>query len=184
MITAQKEYGEEARGLLDLGATRSSFIVYDHDSIQFSNSLPFSGEIITTALAQKLNIPYEEAEQRKIGEGLDAKNSKGKSFQIISHLVDGLVENLQKSIQFYYSHFPSPNKITHITMVGGTASLKRIDAVLTNKLKIETKPGKPWKNLAYKKDIPINSELSLSYATAIGLALRAADNPFFKHDIL
>ena len=46
MITAGKEYEKEARALLDLGAVRSSFIVYDHDIIQFSTSLPFSGEII------------------------------------------------------------------------------------------------------------------------------------------
>jgi hypothetical protein len=41
-----------------------------------------------------------------------------------------------------------------------------------------------WKNLSAKKQIPISDEESLGYATAIGLALRAADNPFFKHDTI
>ncbi|MBU1895322.1 type IV pilus assembly protein PilM [Patescibacteria group bacterium] len=184
MITASKEYENEARGLLDLGATRSSFIVYDYDAIQFSIDLPFSGEIITTALSQKLNISYAEAEKIKITSGLEAKNQKNKSLLIISNLVDELVEDVKKAIEFYYSHFSETNKITHITMSGGSANLKRIDKIISTKLKIESRPGNPWKNLASKKKIMIEPDISLGYATAIGLALRAADNPFFKHDII
>ncbi|MFA4830858.1 MAG: pilus assembly protein PilM [Patescibacteria group bacterium] len=184
MITAPKNYSGEARALLDLGATRSSFIIYDHDSVQFSISIPFSGEMITTALSQKLGISYDDAEQRKIKCGLDSKEGKGKTFIIISTLTNQLADNVEKAIQFYYSHFPGANKITHITMCGGMANLKRLDKVLSLKLKINAKPGRPWKNLMSKKPIPVDIEESLSYATAIGLALRAADNPFFRHNII
>ena len=42
MITSLKDYTGQARAILDLGATRSNLIVYDNNSIQFSNSLSFS----------------------------------------------------------------------------------------------------------------------------------------------
>ena len=72
MITANKSYENEARAILDLGATRSSLIIYDNDSVQFSISIPFSGELITTSISQKLGIPYAEAEEKKRSTGLDA----------------------------------------------------------------------------------------------------------------
>ena len=88
----------------------------------------------------------------------------------------------RKSIHFYYSHFPGSNRITHITMCGSGSNLKHLEDILSLELKIECRPGKPWKNLQSKKEINIPYNESIGYATAIGLALRAADNPFFKHD--
>jgi hypothetical protein len=44
--------------------------------------------------------------------------------------------------------------------------------------------GDPWKNLNNKKHITISKKESLSYVTATGLALRAADNPYFSRDLV
>lgn len=184
MITFEKEYEGEARAVLDIGATRSSLIIFDHGAVQFSMSIPFSGELLTTAVSQALNISYDEAEKKKIEYGLDYKKHRGKAFQTISKLTNQLVEDIKKSVDFYYSHFSPTNPITHITMCGGTANLKNLDTVLTEKLGITAAPGRPWKNLHSAKEILLPQERSLSYSTAIGLALRAADNPFFKRDII
>ncbi|HBU07407.1 MAG TPA: hypothetical protein DEB09_04985 [Candidatus Magasanikbacteria bacterium] len=183
MITASKEYENEARALLDLGAARSSFIVYDHDIVQFSTSIPFSGEIITTALSQQLHVSHEEAEALKIKQGLEY-NKGNKVWRVNTKIIDDLVKNIKDAIEFYYSHFSNPNKITRITMCGGTANIKKLDKILSTKLKITTRPGHPWKNLSSNKSIPMSEEESISYSTAIGLALRAADNPFFTYDAL
>ncbi len=184
MITASKEYENEARALLDLGAARSSFVVYDHDIIQFSTTLPFSGEIISTALSQSLHISREEAEELKIKQGLNYNKKENKAWNITSKTVDELVKYIEDAIKFYYSHFPEANKITRITMCGGGSNLKKLDKILSSKLKIITRPGHPWENLSTKKAIPMTDEEALGYSTAIGLALRAADNPFFTHDAI
>jgi len=184
MITAQKEYEGEARALLDIGAARSSFIIYDHDIIQFSTSLPFSGEILTTALAQQLHITPEEAEDIKHEQGLNYHNKKTKAWEITAQMTDELVKYIEDAIAFYYSHFPDTNRVTRITMCGGGSNLQRLDQVLTTKLKILTKPSHPWKNLMSKKPIAMPESKSLGYSSAIGLALRAADNPFFTHDAI
>ncbi|KKQ27821.1 MAG: Type IV pilus assembly protein PilM [Candidatus Magasanikbacteria bacterium GW2011_GWC2_37_14] len=184
MITANKEYEQEARGLLDLGATRSSFIVYDHDIIQFSTSLPFSGEIITTAIAQQLHITQEEAEKIKIEKGLSFQNHTGKAWNIMLEMTDKLIDYLEDSFQFYYSHFPEANKITRITMCGGGSNMAMLDKTISKRLKVIASPGHPWKNLFSKKEPKINYQESLGCATAIGLALRAADNPFYTKDVL
>ncbi len=180
MITASKSYENEARVILDLGATRSSLIIADHGHIQFSISLPYSGEIVTTAIAQKLHISHDEAEKKKIEDGLEFQ--KGDAWSVMAELTDRLALEIQKGLAFYASHFPKPNTVTHITMCGGASALKKLDAILSLKLNIVAKPGIVHKNLGLKKDPA--PPLKHSYATAIGLAIRAADNPFSMSDLV
>jgi len=184
LITASKGYENEARAILDLGATRSSLVVYDHDIVQFSTTLNFSGELLTTALSQKLHLSLEDAEALKIETGLDYKAKKNKSWSIISEQTEELEKQLKNAMQFYYSHFPDANRITKITMCGGTSNLKYLDKVLSAKLKVLCRAGHPWKNLNWNKKIAMNDKEALGYATAIGLALRAADNPFFTQNVI
>lgn len=185
MITADKSYQDEARAILDLGAARSTLIIYDKGHIQFTRSLPFSGNVFTTAISQKLKISMEDAEKKKIHDGLMYKRSK--TWPILSHLAEDMADQIEKTIQFYYSHFPNANTVTHITMCGGGALMKNLDTYLSNKLHIDARPGHVWKNLfshGHSRSPLPNDPEALHYATSIGLALRAADNPFFVTDII
>ncbi|PIZ95773.1 MAG: hypothetical protein COX80_03515 [Candidatus Magasanikbacteria bacterium CG_4_10_14_0_2_um_filter_33_14] len=181
MVTAEKKYENEARAILDIGGTRSSIIIYDNETIQFSSTINYSGELLTTALSQKLSLTHEQAEKEKIENGLEYKN-KNKAWLTLMGQTQKFVEQIQKDIYFYYSHFPETNKITHITMCGGGSILKGLDKILSKELNIECKAGRMWKNLNSKKMIGIPYEESIKYSVAIGLALRAADNPFTKSD--
>ncbi|PIZ94515.1 MAG: hypothetical protein COX81_03370 [Candidatus Magasanikbacteria bacterium CG_4_10_14_0_2_um_filter_37_12] len=183
MITASKQYEGEARAILDIGATHSSLIIYDHDIIQFSKSLPFSGELINTIFEQTLHITHQEAEDKKkeLGFGYDEKH--GQILQLLSQTIDNLVENITEAIDFYQTRFVNPNNITHITMCGGGALIKKLPEIITKKLSIECTPGHVWKNLSSKEQKDDGGEY-LKFATAIGLALRAADNPFATNDTI
>lgn len=182
MITATKEYTGEARAILDIGASRSTLIIFDHDHIQFSSSLAYSGEMLTTAISQKLHISYDEAEMKKKTYGLEYQKSK--SWPILAESTDQLVQQIQRTLDFYYSHFQNSNKVTHITMCGGGSALKNLDKILSLKLKISSKPGNVWKNLSSPKTIDMDEKKSLRFTKAVGLALRAADNPFFNNDTI
>lgn len=182
MITASKEYSHEARAVLDIGAARSTLIIYDHDHAQFSRSLPFCGELVTNAISQKLHLDHDEAEKQKITHGLTGP--KGSLAAPLQPLVAALADHLETAIQFYYSHFPDANRVTHITMCGGASLLTGLDTVLSAKLKTEAKPGSVWKNLSNGEVLRMPDYESLGLATAIGLALRAAQNPFFSGHLL
>lgn len=184
IITAAKTYENEARGILNLGATRTSFTVYDHEQIQFSVSLPFSGEMITEEIMRQCHLSYESAERQKIAIGLEYKKEFQNCWSSVAKITDGLIQELEKTIAFYATHFPNANPIKQITMCGGNASMKRLDRILSMKLKTAVKTGNVWKNLASKKSAPLPPEASLSYAAAIGLGIRAATNPFFPGDTM
>ena len=181
MVTADKQYKNEARAILDIGGTRSNISIYDNDTVQFSATLNYSGELLTTALSQKLALNHEQAEQAKKQYGLKYEN-KNKVWPILMDQTKTFIEQIKKSIYFYYSHFPETNTINHITMCGGSSILNNLDAILSKELNVECKPGRVWKNLNSNKVVKIPYEESIKYATAIGLALRAADNPFTKTD--
>lgn len=184
MITHGKVYSGEARAVLDLGANRSSLIFYDHDIIQFSMGLHFCGQDLTNAIAEALKISPAEAEKKKKKVGSDYKKGKGTQFSVTKKMIDSLTIEIKRAITFYETHFPEPNTVTHITMCGGTSHLSGLSELLSKKLSIEAKPGNVWKNLHADKSIPISHPSHLGLASAIGLALRAADNPSLTRDII
>ena len=178
MITYDKDYTGQARAILDLGATRSSLIIYDNNSIQFSTSISYSGETTTLAIAQALKIEHNQAETLKIKNGLkyDAKNPK--YLVTVYGVVENLIKELKTALLFYREHFDENNIISGITMCGGASNLENIESFISKQLKISTVLGHPWKNLENKKLYDYEQSASLSMASAIGLALRATQNPF------
>ena len=184
LVTANKIYTGEARAILDVGATQSSLIMYDYETIQFSKTLPFSGELLTTAIMQGLQVDQEKAEQIKHEYGVQYAKQYGKALNVIKGSVDTFIDTIEQAFQFYYSHFPNTHTVTHVTMSGGATNTPHLTKLLSERLGITCAPGKVWKNLGpHPGKIPSESS-SLGLATAIGLALRAAENPFHAHDMI
>lgn len=183
LITAGKNYEGEARGLLDLGATRSAFIVYDQGTVQFSTSLTFSGELINTALMQGLKLDYLVAEELKIKNGLAYDQRYPAYLKIVSDLAATLTEEIKRALLFYKQHFPEQNPITHLTLGGGMANFKNLDNFLARKLKIAAHPGAVFKNLGRQPIDHLTPEQSLAFISAIGLSLRAAESIWQNNSI-
>ena len=173
---------ESAHAILDMGAAATTLTIYDHNHIQFSSSFSYSGEVLTTAIAQKLHLSHHEAELSKKTKGLEYHHSP--IWSTLSRFTDQLAEQIQKTALFYTSHFPSANKVGSVVFCGGGGALKRLDKILSLKLKIPCRLGNVWQNLSAKGSISLPPEQSLALATAVGLALRATDNPLFHGDMV
>ena len=176
MITADKDYTGQARAILDLGGTRSSLIVYDNNSVQFSTTLNFSGEIVTAAIAQGLNMDHSQAEDLKIKNGLKYDAGNPKYLTAVSGIAENLINELKTALLFYKEHFNDTNEVSRITLCGGMANWENIDNFISRQLKITAHPGHPWKNLHNKKLYEYDQNKSLPLACAIGLALKATQN--------
>ncbi len=184
MITARKEYKEEARAIIDIGATRSEVIFYDQDMIQFSTVLPFSGDLLNKLLISATKCTLEEAERLKKEVGLNASQNK-KAYTTMVGAVKQFTESLRQTFSAYYGHNKDANRITRIVLCGGASNLSNLDTVLKDELGIECVRGNVWKNLGLDpKQAPMDNAHALSYATALGLALRASDSPFITRDTI
>jgi len=168
---------EKASAILDLGATRSSLIFFDHEGVKFSTHLNFSGEILTTAIAQEMKLDYDKAEALKIERGITYSKQDPKYLKIISKFTDELVSEVNKAMSFYQEHFAETDPIQEVNLCGGSASLKNLPETISRKLKVRTTVLPLLPVLRFPSQLAAHANDS-SLASVVGLALRAAQNPF------
>lgn len=173
---------DEAVAVVDLGAVRSSVMMCDHNTLQFTHTLPYSGEMLTVALAQQLGITHEQAEEKKKTYGLAFKEQEQIWHVFMNEATETLAKHIQQAIDYYYSHFRNPNRVKKIILCGGAAQLKHLDQVIATKLNTEVIMGNPWYNIRPAKQMIDARRLTMEYETCVGLALRAIDNPFVEGD--
>jgi len=179
--------------IIDMGETRSNFIIFSGTCARFTSSVPVSSQLFTQAIAKSLGVAYTDAEKLKIeygleertkvvSEGNDAKKDKGQVFEaLVPSLVD-LVQQIKRHLDYYRSyasheHLPPSNKGmgSSILLCGGGANLKGLSEILLLELKNPVELGNPWINVfpeGKKGTASLSFENSLRYTTAIGLALR------------
>lgn len=159
--------------MLDIGATRSSLIVYDENTVQISIGIPISGNQITQVVAEKLAVDIGEAERMKIECGLDVQLCEDRMWNILLPFIDEMSDRIRNALRFYRIGFESGKRIDRVYLCGGGAYFKEIDSVLSRKLGIKVRRGNALVNLNPKMPRAFSATGALSYATAIGLALRA-----------
>ena len=180
--------------LIDLGATRTSFIIFSGHSLRFTSSIPVSSSNFTEIISKNLGVSLAEAERLKIKHGLEEKvkikigdektelkRERGRIFEaLIPTLVD-LVQQIKRYLDYYQTHSshehlpPDGKEVSKILLCGGGANLKGLCQLLSLELKIPVEIGNPWVNILIKekKEVAeLSFEESLKYTTALGLALR------------
>jgi len=178
--------------LIDLGATRTSFIVFSGHSLRFTSSIPVSARSFTEIISKALKVNLAEAEKLKIKYGLEekielkikdkkteVKKERGEVFEALVPVLVDLIQQIKRYLEYYrthasHEHLPPDGKgVAKILLCGGGANLKGLPELLSLELKIPTELGDPWINIPEgKKMEKLPFEKSLGYATAIGLALR------------
>ncbi len=161
--------------IIDFGAVRTGLILYAKKTIQFTVSLPISGNDITETISKALNIDLEKAEEAKIVCGLDQNKCEGALIKVLILPIDNLTREIKKAIDFYQLNFQDKEQISEIILCGGGANLLNIEKVISQKTGIKTKIGNPLLQIAKNNKINIPENEILSYTSAIGLALRALE---------
>lgn len=165
--------------IIDIGAKRSNLIIFCGDTIWLTTSLPISNNVLIDDIAKNLKISQTKAKSLKIKIGLDPKKEEGLIYQAMMPKEVELVAEIKKYIDYYQTanitrHASKPN-IERIFLCGGGANLKGLTAFLSSHLKVDVEVGNPWVNIlgpSASKLPDISFEESMSYSTALGLALR------------
>ncbi len=169
--------------LIELGATRTSFVIYSGYSVRFTSSVPVSSKQFTEIIAKNTGVDLIKAEQLKTEYGLISQGDKYGRL-VYESLIPGLselVEQLKSHIRYYQGHSEHEHllikkaEISKIILCGGGANLKGLTEYLYQQVSIPVEIGNPWTNILKNnpKKIPaLSYGESLSYVTALGLALR------------
>jgi len=187
-------------GIIDIGAMRTSMIIYSKNTILFTASMPISGNDITSSIAQTLDIKTAQAEKAKIICGLDESKAKGIIKNILADMIEELINKISEAIEFYNDHYQEHGPINQILLCGGGANINNLTDIISKAINIEVRQSDPLINLAEAKEkfskiltekhsleislikkqnskkqpkiLTISQDTSLTFATAIGLALR------------
>lgn len=164
---------EDVYLIVDLGALRTSFIITEGNIPFFTSSIPFSSQTVTDLISKTLKVNQKEAEKIKKIQGIEHSFKESSIFNSIRPLLENLSVEIEKTIDFYQSMSRKNKGIEKIIICGGGANLRGLIPYLTTRLCKEVKMGDPWINLNMGNNLPIISkEESVSYVTAIGLAIK------------
>lgn len=169
---------------IDLGQDNTSFIIFSGGSIRFTSSLSVYSGQMTQTISDKLKVNLKEAEQLKIKCGLlPGKEKKYNLKECLDPILYNLADEIKRYISFYKGHvsheyFSSDKKIEKVILSGGGANLKGLPEFLFNELKIPIEFGNPFINMEVQRGrgLKIPPQRALSFTTAIGLALRGAND--------
>lgn len=174
LVSAQ--YSKEAVLIADIDTVRTSFIIFDRGVLQFTSSLPVAGNVFTEAIAKALTVDFAAAEKIKREHGLDQGFEKGAVRKALLPVLNNLADELKNTVRFHEEHSDTGTKIGRLILAGGSSKLSHLPSWLAEKLGetgMRVELGNPWQK-ALKRGMtpPLSREDSLSFATAIGLALR------------
>jgi type IV pilus assembly protein PilM len=172
--------------IMDISTTASSLAVISGSGVlEYTSSVPVGGNHMTDAIAKNLGINQKEAEKMKVENGLMADSKKANVRQAMLPILDALLEEVRNVIKFHEDHSVLSPSVNKVVLCGGGANLKGLLEYITARTNVGAgRPidrivlGSPWINIGDAETIgkiALSSEDSLSYATAIGLALRGTN---------
>jgi type IV pilus assembly protein PilM len=136
-------FGLEGTQLIaDIGHEKTTFCAVLNGRPVLARSIPIAGRAMTEALASETGLSFEEAEQRKCeGEvlGRSTRPGMGASPGILA-ILDRIAREAVRTLEAAEArHGEGPvAREAHLTLVGGSARLDRIDEILSRRTGLET----------------------------------------------
>lgn len=169
----------EAIIVLDMGRTRTSFIIVAGGAILFTATIDIGGIVLEKSIMQGLGVDEAEAMRMKKEIGLSKTSHDGKLFAVLLPSLAVIADELRRTIAYYLDHaahtHDAGNVITRIVLSGGDASLYGLDTYLAVETRIPVALADPfaaWHGGAGGGIPPLPYHEALAFTAAMGLALR------------
>jgi type IV pilus assembly protein PilM len=158
--------------VLDIGSSSTDLVVSMNGGPRLTRSIPTGTDAIVRAAAQNLNIDEAQAHQFVFKFGLSKDKLEGQIHQAIISTVDLLITEIDKSIKFIQTRYPSV-KLDRIIVTGGASALPEFPLYVANKFAINVEIGNAWRNVSFAASRQ-NELLAVSnhFGVAAGLAER------------
>jgi type IV pilus assembly protein PilM len=161
-----------AQMVIDMGTMATDLVISLNGGPRLTRSIPTGTDTILKAAIQNLNIDDKQAEQFVYKFGLSKDKLEGQIYNAIIGTVEVLISEIEKSIKFYQTRYPS-TPLDRIIVTGGASTLPEFPLFLANKFAINVEIGNAWRNVSFPADRQ-NELLAVSnhFGVATGLAER------------
>jgi len=163
--------GQGAEAVIDIGAAVTKILVHENGEVQFVRILMVGGDTITEALAEELEIPFEEAEALKVDLGISPGETATE--RVLSKATQAMVDEVGGSIHYYLSQEESV-PLSSVVVTGGGSLTKGLVEKLDDTLGQQTSIGAPLLDMETKKAGLNEDQLRMAdkvVAAAVGLAI-------------
>jgi type IV pilus assembly protein PilM len=160
--------------IVDFGAHRTGITIVTNRTAMVTATIDFGGMALVGMLAKELGISLEEAEKIKRDQGLSGGSTE--VFSVLASGISVLKDEINRRYIYWHEKknqlgvFPP---IDTIYLCGGHSNLAGLAEYLSANLKLPIVQVNAWRNcFSLDEYIPsLPHEASMSYVTAIGLAL-------------
>lgn len=161
--------------VIDIGSLTTDLVISVDGVPHLNRNISTGTAAIIQAAAQNLNIDKQQAEQFVFKFGLSKDKLESQIYNAVISTVDLLVSDIEKSIKYFQTRYPS-KKLDRIILTGGASSLPEFPLYIANKFGIAVEIGNAWRNIAYPAEQQ-NDLLAVSnqFGVAAGLAERALE---------
>lgn len=163
--------------IVDFGQTRTGIFIVSRGVVIFTSTLDVGGVALNNIIAKNFKVSIEEAIEMKRQYGLQRNTANKEIFAVLLNSVSILRDEIVKHFLYWHTHKDEDGKnnppIKKIILCGGDANLIGLADYLSVSMKSPVEMANVWTNIVDTKDYTpqINFRQSLSYATALGLAL-------------
>ena len=165
--------------IIDFGEKGTGLSIARNGVALFASTLDFGGRDLTAMVQKELGVTFEEAERLKRAHGLHKEEEQKELFNVLLSQLAILRDEINRHYIYWHTHKDESGKdrpkIDGIILSGGDSNLLGLREYLSSSLKVPVRLGNTWVNVnplrSYVPEIPF--EESLSFATAIGLALKS-----------
>jgi type IV pilus assembly protein PilM len=165
--------------VVDLGATLTNVMFYDHGAMRFTTSIQWGGDDLTQYLAHDLKLSSAKAAKEKMAVGVIGEKKNDEVSSAAKSAVMGLVHKIERVMHEMSVQLPSEQRVKMILLSGGGAGLVGLVELFVNVFPgIPVQLGNPWTNLhgeGKERGVKLTKKDALHFTTALGLALREVD---------
>ncbi|WP_298443301.1 pilus assembly protein PilM [uncultured Ferrimonas sp.] len=160
-------------GVIDLGASITTFAVIAEGETVFIREQAFGGEQFTQSILSYYGMSYEEAERAKVSGELP----RNYIFEVLAPFQTQFLQQIRRTIQIFANSTNYEN-VDSIILCGGSAQIEGMAAMLGTELGIPVHLANPFAGRLRADDAlqqRVEEEIS-RYMVACGLALRSFES--------
>lgn len=162
----------EIVALIDIGNNQTTLHIAKDGEFIYSREQSFGGFQLTEAIQSRYGFTYADALSAK----RDGTLPEGYSEELLMPFIETAVQQISRSLQFYFSS-SQYNNVDHIVLCGGTAALPGLAGLVQQRMGGQVSVANPFVSMsmsgridAYQLDLDAPSLMA-----ACGLALRSFD---------
>ena len=164
----------DARVIVEVGDFTTDIILLHGDAPRLMRSLPTGMQGFVKTTAQNLNVKPDQAAQFILKFGLQQDKLEGQVFRALQGTVDQLGNEIDKSIKFFQTKYPSV-PVGAMILSNYGVRIPGLSGYLEQKLAVRAELGNPWQRVRVSSaDETKLQPLASQFATVIGLAQRGA----------